>query len=470
MSGTADREFSAREGFAFLVAMIGVQLSSELFAQWGTYFYSPSGQTGRTIYVGIGLVAYIFIVGRAVDIFTDPLIGVWSDRLRRRTARFGPAGRRRPFIFWGSILMTSTGIAFWYPPVADASAANFGYGTGLMSLHWVFYTLAYIPILALAPEIARSAQARVRLGTWIAVGMVVGLALAALLPGVLIDVLDPARRAPEAGYSAAGYQRVAVIFAAATLGCFQFFVWSVREPASPPTEASRTPAATELLRAFRNKLFLLYFAIFFLYYMGILAAQRALPYWAELGLGGNEATVSLLGIPFILSALAAALACPLLNRWMDLKWILVLALASGALSLPLMYPVAVADIADADKIRYGMLIFALNGIGVGMIYVLMTPLIGQIIDIGEKTHGERREAVFNALHTMMVKGAQVLAIWIAVTSMGVLGNTIESPQGVFAVGPVAGVFCLAALAASLAYPRVDRRETAPEALMKETAP
>lgn len=462
-----EREFTAREGFAFLVAMIGVQLASELFAQWGTYFYSPSAQTGRTIYVSIGLVALIFMVGRGVDIVSDPLTGIWSDRLRRTTTRFAPSGRRRPFIFWGSILMTFTGIAFWYPPVDHLSTLNLGYGTGLMSLHWVFYTLAYIPLLALAPEIARSPQARLRLGTWIAVGMVVGLAMAALLPGILIAALDPARRAPEAGFSAVGYHRVAAIFAVATLACFQFFVWSVRERPLPDEVQSHTPAVTELARAFRNKLFLLYFTIFFLYYLGVLAAQRALPYWAELGLGGDESTVSLVGIPFILAALLAALACPILSRWMDLKWLLVGAVATAAVSLPLMYPIAVAEAPESVKVRYGMAVFALNGVGVGMIYVLMTPLIGQIIDLGEEKHGQRREAVFNALHTMMVKSAQVLSIGLAITTMALLGNSVNNPQGVFVVGPIASVFCFAALAASLAYPRVTREEPAPIALPEE---
>ena len=47
MSESAEKEFTTLEGVAFCAAMIGVQLSSELFAQWGTYFYSPSVGSGR---------------------------------------------------------------------------------------------------------------------------------------------------------------------------------------------------------------------------------------------------------------------------------------------------------------------------------------------------------------------------------------------------------------------------------------
>ena len=102
MSDPAKKEFSTLEGVAFCAAMIGVQLSSELFAQWGTYFYSPSVGSGRIIYVSMGLVAVIFAVGRLFDFVTDPLIGVWSDRTDPRSSRWRVLpirGRRRPFIF-----------------------------------------------------------------------------------------------------------------------------------------------------------------------------------------------------------------------------------------------------------------------------------------------------------------------------------------------------------------------------------
>ena len=58
-----DREFSWVEGLAICLAMIGVQLCSEVINQWGLYFYSPSGGVGRTIYVSVGMVGIIFIIG-----------------------------------------------------------------------------------------------------------------------------------------------------------------------------------------------------------------------------------------------------------------------------------------------------------------------------------------------------------------------------------------------------------------------
>ena len=458
MKTSRPAEFTNFEGFAFLIAMVGVQLASELFAQWGTYFYSPSIGTGRTVYVSIGVVAYIFMAGRLIDVFTDPLIGVWSDRLGFRPGRLRIvplSGRRRPFVFWGSILMTFTGIAFWFPPVTGDSPLNFVYATVLMSLHWTVYTLAYIPILALAPEIARTPKGRVKLGTWIGVGMIIGLLCAALLPGQLITMLDPARQVIESSqsqYSAVGYQRVAIIFAIATLACFQFFIWAVREREHGEQPSSTTPAIRELLRTFQTPVFRHYFVIFFFFYIGTLANQRAIPYWADLGLGGDESSVSVLGIPFAVTCLIGALSCPWLCARFELKWLVVAALGCMTIGMPCMYGIAILAATYSTKLALGMLVYALKGLGLGMMYVLVTPLIGEIIDQAEARFGERREAVFNAMHAVMVKSAQVLGIWVAVTIMSQFGNSVTQPTGAFLVAPISSLLCLIAMIAACFYP------------------
>jgi GPH family glycoside/pentoside/hexuronide:cation symporter len=328
--------------------------------------------------------------------------------------------------------------------------------TAVFALHWIFYTFAYIPLLGMAPEVARSREARVHLGTWIAAGMSVGLSMAAILPGVLIEALDPAQQGGAAGHSAVGYQRVAVIFALASLFCFQFFVWTVRERAVTRGEVAVTAPWNDMLGAFRNKLFLLYFAIFFLYYVGVLGVQRVVPQWAQLGLGGSEATVSVLGLPFVITCLAMALLCPLLNRVLDLKWILVIALACGAVASPLMYPISVMNASSNIKIILGAVLFGISGIGTGITYVLMTPLLGHIIDRHAEADGIKREALFNGLHNVMYKFALVGGIWVAAMSMNTLGNSVDRPLGVLVMGPIGGAFCLAALILGLFYPKSGR--------------
>ena len=160
-------EFHWYEGLAICLSMIGVQLCSEVINQWGLYFYSPSGGVGRTVYVSIGLVGYIFIIGTFWDAFSSPLVGALSDKTPTRPGRWRIIpiyGRRRPYIFFGALLMVFTMIGFWFPPTAHTSFLNFVYGTILLCAHWTLFSVAVIPLNALGPEIARSETARVALG------------------------------------------------------------------------------------------------------------------------------------------------------------------------------------------------------------------------------------------------------------------------------------------------------------------
>jgi len=528
---TDSREFTRAEGLALCLSMIGVQLSSEVLNQWGLYFYSPSEGVGRTIYVAMGLVGIIFVTGTLWDAITDPLIGTWSDRTKSTPGlfrRFRPSGRRRPFIFWGSILMTFTAIAFWYPPVEGTSTVNLVYGTILLCLHWTMFTITVVPLVSLPPEIARSEAARVRLGTWTAVGMIVGLGMAAVLPGQLIVLLDPARTdarlsivvrgALDAGqaqrmaaavspdipnerftivegdeqttlqiageavadldaaaargavseiageqmaafdyqpgsFSPKGYRRLAAVMAFVSLVLLQLPVWVVHERYDSTVAGAAKDSFIEgVANAFHNRPFMVYAISFFFFTIGFLAAQRALPYWAELGLGGDEGTVTLLMIPFLLTALASYAVIPYVARRLHVKWMMVVAFLIIGSGLPWMYVIGVSGLSTSAKMISGALLFGYCGIGQGIMYVMMMPMLGQAIDYDEARTGHRREALYNGLSGVAWKAAMGGSIAIASLSMRYGGHSVDHATGVFLVGPIAGLFAASGLIAMLFYP------------------
>ena len=671
------KEFAWFEGLALCLAAVATQLSSEVMNQWGLYFYSPSEGVGRTLYVAIKFVWIIFFVATLWDAVTDPLIGSWSDRTRTRP-RFWrwlrPSGRRRPYIFWGSILMTFTAVAFWYPPVEGTAAANLAYGTVLLCLHWTMFTVTVVPLLALAPEIARSERERIRLGTWVAVGMILGLAMAAVAPGALIVQLDPARtedrltltfpadradsvpaaltalvpagleaevrfvasadglapvlseeyagladcvqdqdgwsvsftgqliseldfahahqavaavlpeamRGPitlvpdekgrvalrltgplhgpigfrrtkgdvtvslsgdlvsghvagrietalarlvpeqwrndvaqqsqgldhvlvvsgelakqlafvpdETGlsvflsdellgdlasghvqqtleehypgaveitrvlgtFSAAGYRRLALVLALLSTVLFQFPVWLVRERYdSDAVTEEHTPLLEGLRDAVHNRPFMIYAAAFFLFTVGFLGFQRALPYWAELGIGGDESTVTLLMIPFLITAMVSYAVIPALARRLHVKWMMFIAFATATTGLPWMYVIGVAPLAAGTKMVLGGILFGYCGFGQGIMYVMMPPMVGECIDYDEIRSGRRREALYNGLNGFVLKASVGGGIFFATQSMSFWGNSLENATGVLLVGPIAGLFTLAGLVVMAFYP------------------
>jgi glycoside/pentoside/hexuronide:cation symporter, GPH family len=462
IAGLHDR-IPIRIGLLFCLAIMGVQTSSELINTWGPYFYSRTPDSGQIIYVGIGIIGLVFVVGRVVDVVTDPLIGFWSDRTKHRGRwRFiAIHGRRRPFIFWGSILLTLTSVAFWYPPISADSPWNAAYATVLLGFHWLFWTLCAVPLYALAPEIARSEKARVRLGTWIGLGTTLGVALAVALSGELIPGLDlaPAGELGDAspsGSSPTGYQRTGIVFALGTFIAFQIFVWGIRESGEEAVPAFDMRLREQWMLMLSNRVFLLYFALFFIFNIGYLAGQRVLPYWAEVGLGGDERSVAYVAGAFILGSLVATALMPLMSRVLSSKQLLILGLLVLSSSLPWMYPIGRLDAPYETKIVLGAILFGAAGFGQGILYIIVVPLLGAIIDHDEQRVGRRREGLFFAFHNLTWKGAQALSILLATATMARLGHSAAEPTGVLVVGPIGGLFGLVALLLAFGYPATPK--------------
>lgn len=460
------REFTWVEGLAFCLAAVGMQIAGELITgPWSLYFYSPTEDTGRTIYVSVGLMGVVFIIGSVWDALTDPLVGIWSDRTSTQPGKWRIIplrGRRRPFIFWGGVLMTTTSIAFWYPPVPHTSVANFLYVVIILCLHWLFFTICTVPFNALGPEIARSQQARVKLGVWFSVGMILGLALSNIIPGFAIDALaaDTAANASqveEAAAQAIGYKRMAIIFTFGFVMLMMFTVWAVRERYDSAKVERESSSMNELKAVMSNRAFQLYLVAFLLFMSGYLAVQTALPYWVELCLDAEnvEVTTSVLLMPFIGSALLAQPVMPFISKRLPVKWMLFLTFLIIATGLPLMYPIGVSALSTQTKIILGGLLFAYVGFGQGMMYVIMTPLMGEIIDLDEKSSGHRREAAYNGVSGVAWKAAYTIRMGIATQALALLGNTQENPLGALMIGPVAGVLGVLGLIVVWFYPVLD---------------
>jgi GPH family glycoside/pentoside/hexuronide:cation symporter len=455
------KEFTWIEGLAFCLAWIGIQLCSEMLNQWGAYFYSPPADSGRIVYVSIGLVGTMFIIGAIWEGLTNPIVGALSDRTppRPKLRWLRVSGRRRPFIFWGSVLMMFSLVAVWYPPVGETSSTNFYYGVVMLCCHWLFFSMTSIPILALAPEVATTTESRVKLGIWVAVGSILGIAIANALSGEFLVALSPegsTQATPE------GYRKLAVIYAVAAFGTFQFLVWTVRERYNEhSTQQHKAPLKSEMRDVARNRPFIIYCIVFILFYTGIMGAQRSLPYWSEVGLGGNEGTITMLLLPFILACLLTYPFVPLLTRRLGIKWTVFLSILIVTVSLPLMYPIALSDAPSSTKILWGAALFGITGVGQGISFVMLTPLVGEIVDYDAYYSGEKREALYNGLTHLSWKVGQAGAVLMATQSMNLLGNNAQQPLGIFLIGPIAGLCGLGACVAMLFYPRsIPRREDA----------
>jgi len=446
-----------RQGLTFFTGVAAVQVSLEYISQYGTYFLAPPADAGRPAFVSLGLVGVAFAVARLLDAISDPLVGVWSDRHVARPGRFPwIAGRRRPFLFWASFPLLATSVLFWHPPVAEPGLANFIHCLVSLTLQLFFLTCCAIPLYALGPDLARSSAERIALGAWTGVGTTLGVMVAIVVAGPLVAMLDPARA--TGSVSATGFQRVAWLLALAAFMAFQGLVWAAREPSA---ECSGGPADgiwKDVGQAVRQPRFVWYFAIFLLFNVGFLTPQRCVPHWVEIGLGGDETTVGLVLWPFFATSLVASLIAPAAARILGAKWLMVLGMALVTVSLPWMYPIAAAVAPTARKVGWGQVMFAVAGLGNGLLYAVVLPILGDIIDDDARGRPGRREALFLALHTMTWKAGVTVSVVLATQVLERLGASAAAPGGILWVGPVSAAVCCPALALAVFYPTGRRKK------------
>ncbi|MEM8826921.1 MAG: MFS transporter, partial [Pseudomonadota bacterium] len=101
-------------------------------------------------------VSFVLLIGRFLDIFTDPLIGTLSDRTRTRF------GRRKPWIAAGvPILMAGAWLLFAPPP--DAGAL---YLFGAVTVAYLGFTMIQISFVAWGAELSTDYQGRTRVAGW----------------------------------------------------------------------------------------------------------------------------------------------------------------------------------------------------------------------------------------------------------------------------------------------------------------
>jgi GPH family glycoside/pentoside/hexuronide:cation symporter len=103
------------------------------------------------------LVGVAILTSQIVDAVADPMLGLWSDRVR------SPWGRRHPFMYASAIPCALAFFALWHPPASFSGSGLFAYVVALLIVVRLFTAMYEIPSAALAPELSKDYHLRTRL-------------------------------------------------------------------------------------------------------------------------------------------------------------------------------------------------------------------------------------------------------------------------------------------------------------------
>jgi len=440
-----------RRRLAYALGSPGFVISDRIVVAIAFYYYLPPTGRGlepllsQELFLGV-LTAWGLsrLIGGAFDSLADPLVGWGSDRSHSRL------GRRRSYMIYGVVPMVAAPVALFWPPSASAGLANFASLTALLVVYYVAFTFYVGPYLALIPELARTAQDRVDLT---AIQAAVTLPILILFPAFWLAGVEVGRGLGLD--TAASIRAIVVIASAASLGLCLLPILAVDEVRYAKPAPSALSLAVAVRITLRNRPFLLYLSAQILFILGVTMLQPAIPYFAVVLLGRGEgfaAALALASAPFALAGffLVRALSTRFGPRRSIIVCIGLLALSCVALGA--IRPDGPGGPRDLPNLALAFTSMGLSGFALAGFLVLPHVLMGQVIDLDERTTGANRSAMFYGVQGLLTKWVYAASLALLSFLFARFGNSPEEPLGVMLVGPVAAGLCALSMGLFALYP------------------
>jgi GPH family glycoside/pentoside/hexuronide:cation symporter len=353
------------------------------------------------------VVSLLFGVAKLWDAVSCPLVGSWSDRLRSRW------GRRRPFLLGSLPLLAASYAMLWLPPAElDPGALTLWVGAALL-LFFTAFDLYTLPQLALGAELSTDSHERTRLFAARQISFTIGMLLAFVGIDLAMNAADP--RAAARGLAVPAALVAAAVLLVTPLALRERsdaggrggrgFVAAFRDVLA--TKAARRLLAVEGIEA-----------------IGVGAVGTLAPYIAQYLLRRPD-VVALLPIAYVLSGVVtiplwvrAAARWGKRETWM--RAMLLAALAFGGIWT-----------VGPDDLGLLLVLLALAGAAMGCGSVLGKALLADVIDLDESRTGERKEGVYSAAGTIVLKAGAALSIAASgpvMTATGFVPNVEQSPE------------------------------------------
>jgi GPH family glycoside/pentoside/hexuronide:cation symporter len=391
-----------------------------------------------TLGLAAGLMGFAMMIGRIVDAFSDPLMGYISDHTRSRW------GRRRPYIFFGSIpLVFFFILMFTKPDWINSQTGLFIWVTLIYFLMTTSYTIVNIPYGALTPDLTRDYNQQTVLNGYRMSFAVVGTLVAA---GAAIPIIG------IFGTKTAGYTGMGIIFGLIMLITAWITFFTVKEP-EVKKESYNKGLVKEYILVLSDKTFLKILIPWGLYISGVTVVASTLIYFFQY-VYRDEGMTTLIMLALLVTALAFIPVWVKISKKIGKKSSYITGMGIFIIAVLL-----VAFTADKVPVPFLMGYMVLAGIGLSTHYVMPYSLIPDVVENNYAETGKRREGIYYGLWTFLSKLGQAISaliIGIVLTLVHYIPGaeqTAPAEMGIrMLVGPVPVILIILGMVVMSRYP------------------
>ena len=408
------------------------------------------------------ITGLIVMGAKLYDMAADVFIGSASDRTRSRW------GRRRPYLFVGSIVGSLSFVAL-FNPLAGGGPTMLVLLALVLVIYSTGYSLFNVPYLAMPAEMTASYHERTRLLSFRTVFIAVGQMTALSGAAALVSYYGGGRL----GFSRMGMVLGAVIFATTMIS---FLATGSARQAPPEPRKSSIPFGERIRLVLGNRPFVM------------LMAAKLCILFAVAATGGtmllfqlNTLKIGYQGSLYMNIALNLALAASMpfwawLSRRIGKRWAYIAAIS--------IYIVAVSSWLLArrhEPMELVVLRGLVNGVGTGGMALLGLSMLPDTMEYDTRRTGLRREGVFSSIFAVAEKfafaiGPSIVGFFLAASGYVATthGRLVEQPASVAValysfVGVVAPSLALLGIVILLFYD-LDERKLKSAGRLEPSAP
>jgi len=417
--------------------MYGVGQAAESIKNFGfgtlllLYYNQVLGLSGT--YSGMAI-----FIAMGADAVSDPVVGSWSDGTKSRW------GRRHPFMFAAVLPLGITFYFLFMPPDGLSDFSLFLWFAAFCVLVRTALTFFHVPYLSLGAELTQDYQERTRI---VVVRMAFGLVAALVVIAIawnyfFLTTIDN----PTPQLTQEPYFKYAFLSSCVMMGMMLVCGWGTR--ASIPKLAGSKQEArrfsliqvyADIYQALLNPSFRVLFFSTILFFVfagthGALAMHlktffweldtKAIQYWQYGAVLGG-----VIGLPLT----------PVLNRWIDKKWTVILGCGGSALANTGPVLLKMAGLMPTDtSILVPILVFlsafsALSGVQAA---VTVASMMGDIADEHELTHGTRQEGIYFGSYNFSAKCTTAMGNLVAGFALDFIHFPVNSKPGLVGEGVI----------------------------------